>query len=236
MGAEGMRELLRNLDLNHEIDTLRKELEATDSDTKIKKIAKRLKVLEAFHKSGIKPDWMIMEVLPVLPPELRPLVPLDGGRFATSDLNDLYRRVINRNNRLKRLLELEGAGNHRAQREAHAAGGGRFAARQRSPRQGDDRRQQASAEVARRHDQGQGRPLPPEPARQARRLLRPLGDRGRSAAEAAPVRPAEADGARALQAVHLPQAGSDGPRHHHQGREAHGRERRSRSCGTSSKR
>jgi DNA-directed RNA polymerase subunit beta' len=107
MGAEGVRDLLRNLDLGNEIDRLRKELEATDSETKIKKIAKRLKVLEAFHKSGIKPDWMIMEVMPVLPPELRPLVPLDGGRFATSDLNDLYRRVINRNNRLKRLLELK---------------------------------------------------------------------------------------------------------------------------------
>ena len=107
MGAEGVRELLRNLDLRGEIDTLRSELAATSSDTKIKKIAKRLKVLEGFHKSGIKPDWMIMEVLPVLPPELRPLVPLDGGRFATSDLNDLYRRVINRNNRLKRLLELK---------------------------------------------------------------------------------------------------------------------------------
>jgi DNA-directed RNA polymerase subunit beta' len=107
MGAEGVRELLRNLDLGGEIDRLRRDLEATDSETKIKKYAKRLKVLEAFHKSGIKPDWMIMEVLPVLPPELRPLVPLDGGRFATSDLNDLYRRVINRNNRLKRLLELK---------------------------------------------------------------------------------------------------------------------------------
>ncbi len=106
MGAEGIRELLRNLDADNEIATLRQELESTSSDTKIKKIAKRLKVLEAFHKSGIKPDWMVMEVLPVLPPELRPLVPLDGGRFATSDLNDLYRRVINRNNRLKRLLEL----------------------------------------------------------------------------------------------------------------------------------
>jgi len=107
MGAEGIRELLRNLDLKREIDQLRTELESTGSDTKIKKLAKRLKVLEAFYKSGIKPDWMIMEVLPVLPPELRPLVPLDGGRFATSDLNDLYRRVINRNNRLKRLLELK---------------------------------------------------------------------------------------------------------------------------------
>src|SRR5438034_2239111 len=106
MGAEGIRELLKSLEVIREIDKLRKELEATGSDTKIKKLAKRLKVLEAFHKSGIKPEWMILEVLPVLPPELRPLVPLDGGRFATSDLNDLYRRVINRNNRLKRLLEL----------------------------------------------------------------------------------------------------------------------------------
>ncbi len=107
MGAEGVRALLRNLDLKNEIETLRTELAATSSDTKIKKIAKRLKVLEAFSKSGIKPDWMVLEVLPVLPPELRPLVPLDGGRFATSDLNDLYRRVINRNNRLRRLLELK---------------------------------------------------------------------------------------------------------------------------------
>ncbi|MBT9612484.1 MAG: DNA-directed RNA polymerase subunit beta', partial [Burkholderiales bacterium] len=107
MGAEGVRDLLRSIDINHEIETLRKDLAATSSETKIKKIAKRLKVLEAFQKSGIRPDWMILEVLPVLPPELRPLVPLDGGRFATSDLNDLYRRVINRNNRLKRLLELK---------------------------------------------------------------------------------------------------------------------------------
>jgi DNA-directed RNA polymerase subunit beta' len=107
MGAEGIRDLLRKLDVGHDIEQLRTELAATGSETKIKKIAKRLKVLEAFNKSGIKPDWMIMEVLPVLPPDLRPLVPLDGGRFATSDLNDLYRRVINRNNRLKRLLELK---------------------------------------------------------------------------------------------------------------------------------
>src|ERR1700746_368583 len=106
MGAEGIRDLLRKLDVPRDIDGLRTELAATGSETKIKKIAKRLKVLEAFNKSGIKPDWMIMEVLPVLPPDLRPLVPLDGGRFATSDLNDLYRRVINRNNRLRRLLEL----------------------------------------------------------------------------------------------------------------------------------
>jgi DNA-directed RNA polymerase subunit beta' len=107
MGAEGIREMLRSLDLPHEIEKLRSELETTGSEAKIKKISKRLKVLEAFQSSGIKPDWMILEVLPVLPPDLRPLVPLDGGRFATSDLNDLYRRVINRNNRLKRLLELK---------------------------------------------------------------------------------------------------------------------------------
>jgi len=107
MGAEGVRELLRTIDINRDIETLRRDLEATGSEAKIKKIAKRLKVLEGFQRSGIKPDWMVMEVLPVLPPELRPLVPLDGGRFATSDLNDLYRRVINRNNRLKRLLELK---------------------------------------------------------------------------------------------------------------------------------
>ncbi len=107
MGAEGVRALLRALDVPAEVEKLRAELEATSSETKIKKYAKRLKILEAFQASGIKPEWMIMTVLPVLPPELRPLVPLDGGRFATSDLNDLYRRVINRNNRLKRLLELK---------------------------------------------------------------------------------------------------------------------------------
>jgi len=107
MGAEGVRELLRTMDIHGQVETLRRELAETGSEAKIKKIAKRLKVLEAFQKSGIKPEWMILEVLPVLPPELRPLVPLDGGRFATSDLNDLYRRVINRNNRLKRLLELK---------------------------------------------------------------------------------------------------------------------------------
>ena len=106
MGAEGIRELLRSLNVEKEVEILRQELQATSSDTKIKKIAKRLKVLEAFQRSGMKLEWMIMDVLPVLPPDLRPLVPLDGGRFATSDLNDLYRRVINRNNRLKRLLEL----------------------------------------------------------------------------------------------------------------------------------
>src|SRR5690625_4933812 len=106
MGAEGIQELLRSLDLKLEIETIREEIPASNSETKIKKLSKRLKLLEAFYFSGNKPEWMILEALPVLPPDLRPLVPLDGGRFATSDLNDLYRRVINRNNRLRRLLEL----------------------------------------------------------------------------------------------------------------------------------
>ncbi|MCA0324229.1 MAG: DNA-directed RNA polymerase subunit beta' [Proteobacteria bacterium] len=105
MGAEGIKELLEGIDLETEIERLRGDL--TGSEVKVKKNAKRLKVLEAFKKSGIKPEWMVLDVLPVLPPDLRPLVPLDGGRFATSDLNDLYRRVINRNSRLKRLLELK---------------------------------------------------------------------------------------------------------------------------------
>ena len=106
MGAEAVQILLSDLDLDAEIARLREEIPATNSETKIKKLSKRLKLMEAFVNSGNLPQWMIMNVLPVLPPDLRPLVPLEGGRFATSDLNDLYRRVINRNNRLKRLLDL----------------------------------------------------------------------------------------------------------------------------------
>ena len=106
MGAEAIQDLMMQLDLKHEIATLREEIPITNSETKIKKLSKRLKLMEAFAGSGNKPQWMVLNVLPVLPPDLRPLVPLDGGRFATSDLNDLYRRVINRNNRLKRLLDL----------------------------------------------------------------------------------------------------------------------------------
>ncbi|MGF1867847.1 DNA-directed RNA polymerase subunit beta' [Enterovibrio norvegicus] len=106
MGAEAVKALLANMDLQAETELMREELEETNSETKRKKITKRLKLVEAFLQSGNNPEWMILTVLPVLPPDLRPLVPLDGGRFATSDLNDLYRRVINRNNRLKRLLDL----------------------------------------------------------------------------------------------------------------------------------
>src|SRR5215468_8001921 len=106
IGAEAIRDILAKIDVDTESTTLRTEMKEATSEAKRKKLAKRLKVLDAFCESGNKPEWMVLEVIPVIPPDLRPLVPLDGGRFATSDLNDLYRRVINRNNRLKRLLEL----------------------------------------------------------------------------------------------------------------------------------
>ena len=106
MGAEAVFDLLRTIDLQSQMVQLREDIAATGSETKLKRLTKRIKLVEAFLESGNRPEWMVMTVLPVLPPDLRPLVPLDGGRFATSDLNDLYRRVINRNNRLRRLLEL----------------------------------------------------------------------------------------------------------------------------------
>ena len=106
IGAEVIRDMLKEIDLEDQLETLKVELKETNSEAKRKKFVKRLKLVEAFISSGARPEWMILEAVPVIPPELRPLVPLDGGRFATSDLNDLYRRVINRNNRLKRLIEL----------------------------------------------------------------------------------------------------------------------------------
>ena len=107
IGAEGILELLKQINLDELAVTLKEDMLTTKSVMNKRKFAKRLKIIEAFRKSGNKPEWMILKVIPVIPPELRPLVPLDGGRFATSDLNDLYRRVINRNNRLKRLQELK---------------------------------------------------------------------------------------------------------------------------------
>jgi DNA-directed RNA polymerase subunit beta' len=106
MGAESIQTLLKDLDLEAAIKDIQEEMPLTKSEAKLKKYAKRLKLLKSFNESGNRPEWMVLEVLPILPPDLRPLVPLEGGRFATSDLNDLYRRVINRNNRLKRLLDL----------------------------------------------------------------------------------------------------------------------------------
>jgi DNA-directed RNA polymerase subunit beta' len=106
IGAEAIREMLAQIDLEAEAEQLRADLAEATGELKPKKIIKRLKLVESFLESGNRPEWMVLTVIPVIPPELRPLVPLDGGRFATSDLNDLYRRVINRNNRLKRLIEL----------------------------------------------------------------------------------------------------------------------------------
>ena len=110
IGAEALREMLAAIDLEEERENIKIDLKETGSEAKRKKYVKRLKLVEAFLESGARPEWMIMEVIPVIPPELRPLVPLDGGRFATSDLNDLYRRVINRNNRLTAAV----AATHRA--------------------------------------------------------------------------------------------------------------------------
>ena len=106
IGAEAVQLMLSEIELEEELEVVRSEFRETGSEAKRKKLVKRLKLIEAFIGSNTRPEWMILEVVPVIPPELRPLVPLDGGRFATSDLNDLYRRVINRNNRLKRLIEL----------------------------------------------------------------------------------------------------------------------------------
>ena len=121
MGAEAVKALLEQIDLDQLSHQLREELK-TPPPRELR-IVKRLEVVEAFRESGNKPSWMIMDVLPVIPPDIRPMVQLDGGRFATSDLNDLYRRVINRNNRLKRLVQLNAPGHHHPQREADAAGG-----------------------------------------------------------------------------------------------------------------
>ena len=180
---------------------LQAEIAVDVSGQRRKKATKRLRVVEALRKRGNKPEWMIFTVLPVLPPDLRPMVQLDGGRFATSDLNDLYRRVINRNNRLKRLLELGAPeiiirNEKRMLQEAvdsliDNGRRGRAVSGSRQPQ----------AEEPLRHAQGQAGALPPEPAGQARRLLRPLRHRRRPGAEAAPVRPAEAHGAGAVQAV-----------------------------------
>jgi hypothetical protein len=231
MGAEAIHQMLKSLDLPAEMVKVREDIAATSSETKIKRLTKRLKLIESFLESGNRPEWMVLTVLPVLPPDLRPLVPLDGGRFATSDLNDLYRRVINRNNRLRRLLELNAPdiivrNEKRMLQESVDA-----LLDKRPPRPCDHRHQQAPAQVARGHDQGQAGPLPPEPARQACRLLRPFGHRGRPDAAPAPVRPAEEDGARAVQAVHLPEVAAARRSFDHQGCQAHGRARRPGSVG-----
>ncbi len=178
MGAEAIKALVQNLDMEAEAESLRETIRSGKGQRKIRAL-KRLKVVAAFLNTTNSPLGMVLDCVPVIPPDLRPMVQLDGGRFATSDLNDLYRRVINRNNRLKRLIDLERAGDHRQQREADAAGGRRRAVRQRPPRTPGHRPWQPAAEVVVRHAQGQAGPVPAEPARQAGRLLGSFGHRRR---------------------------------------------------------
>ena len=222
MGAEAIRDLLRALDLDEESLSLRDTIK-TSKGQKQQRAIKRLKVVEAFIKSGNKPEWMILEAVPVIPPELRPMVQLDGGRFATSDLNDLYRRVINRNNRLKRLLDLgapEIIVNNEKRMLQEAVDALFDNGRRGRAVTGPGNRPLKSLSDMLKGKQGQ---IPPEPAREARRLLGALGHRGGPEPEAAPVRPAEADGPRALQAVHHEPARRAQGRSEHQGGEEDGR-------------
>ena len=236
MGAEAIKELLRRIDVDELAEELRIVMRTETSQIRRLKAAKRLKVVDAFRRSGHRPEWMILDVIPVIPPELRPLVPLDGGRFATSDLNDLYRRVINRNNRLKKLLELRAPevivrNEKRMLQEAVDAlfDNGR---RGRVLKGSNNRPLKSLSDTLK--------------GKQGRFRQNLLGKRvdysGRSVIVVGPelklsrVRPAEEDGARAVQAVHLQQARAQGPGRHHQGRQGDGRARRGRRCGTASKR
>ena len=210
---------------------LRKEMRETTTEAKRKKFAKRLKVVEAFRISGNKPEWMMLDVIPVIPPDLRPLVPLDGGRFATSDLNDLYRRVINRNNRLKRLQELNAPDIiiRNEKRMLQEAVDALFDNGRRGKTiTGPNKRPLKSLSDMLKGKQGRFR----------QNLLGKRVDySGRSVIvvgpelQAAPVRPAEDHGARAVQAVHLQQARGAGLRHHHQERQEDGGEGAPRGLG-----
>ncbi len=193
MGAEAVRKLLQDLDLVQLSKDLRVELVETGSKQKAKDLINRLKIVEAIRDSDNKPEWMVLDVIPVIPPDLRPLVLLDSGNFATSDLNDLYRRIINRNNRLKKLVDLNALeviirNEKRMLQQSVDA----LFDNNRCKRFGP-RIEQSPAQVAHRHDQGQARPLPRKPARQARRLFGPQRDRGRPEPAFAPVRLAQED-------------------------------------------
>jgi DNA-directed RNA polymerase subunit beta' len=210
MGAEAILELLRSIELQAEQTRLREEIDSTRSVTKLKRLSKRLKLVEAFIKSGNKPEFMIMTVLPVLPPDLRPLVPLDGGRFATSDLNDLYRRTINRNNRLKRLLELNAPdiivrNEKRMLQEAVDA------------LLDNGRRGRAITGTNKRPLKSLADMIKGKQGRFRQNLLGKRVDYSGRSAEAARVRSAEKDGAGAVQAVHLQQAAAARHGGDHQG-------------------
>jgi len=249
MGAEAVRELLHAIDLEHEIGRLREEIPQTNSETKIKKLSKRLKLMEAFQGSGNLPEWMVLTVLPVLPPDLRPLVPLDGGRFATSDLNDLYRRVINRNNRLKRLLDLSAPdiivrNEKRMLQEAVDAllDNGR---RGRAITGSNKRPLKSLADMikgkqgrfrqnllGKRVDYSGRSVITVGPTLRLHQCgLRSFGNYRRPDPASAPVRSAEEDGPRAVQAVHFRQAGNAWSGDHHQGCQEDGRARAARGVG-----
>ena len=216
MGADAVRKLLGRLDLVSLSKQLRQELTETSSKQRLKDLTKRLKVVEALRDSDNRPEWMVLEAIPVIPPDLRPLVLLDSGNFATSDLNDLYRRIINRNNRLKKLVDLNAPEViiRNEKRMLQQAVDALF----------DNNRCQAArarvveppAEVPDGHDQGQAGPVPREPPGQARGLLRAVGHRGRPGLEAPPVRPAEEDRAGIVPAVHHPPVEGAGARRHDQ--------------------
>ena len=231
IGAEAVREMLAQLDLQEERDALRLELGETSSEAKRKKIVKRLKTIETFLEFANRPEWMILTIIPVIPPELRPLVPLDGGRFATSDLNDLYRRVINRNNRLKRLIELRAP-------DIIVRNEKRMLQESVDALFDNGRRGRVITGANKRPLKSLSDMLKGKQGRFRQNLLGkrvdysgPLGDRGRSRAQAAPVRHSQEDGARAVQAVRLFEARAVRHGADHQGRQAHGREGAARGLG-----
>ena len=192
MGAEAVKKLLQDINLEELSEQLRAELKDASGQKKAR-IVKRLEVVDAFRLSGNKPEWMIIDVLPVIPPEIRPMVPLDGGRYASSD----FERSLppgHQPQQPPQALISSRPGHHRPQREAYASGGGGRPDRQRPPGPRRHRRQQPGPEVPQRHAQGQAGPLPPEPAGQARGLLRPFRYRGGPQPEDLPVRPAQGDG------------------------------------------
>ena len=231
MGAEAVRDLLAAMNLDIEVNKVRDDISGTNSETKIKRLSKRLKLLESFLESNNKPEWMVMTVLPVLPPDLRPLVPLDGGRFATSDLNDLYRRVINRNNRLRRLLELNAP-------DIIVRNEKRMLQESVDALLDNGRRGRAITGTNKRPLKSLADMIKGKQGRFRQNLLGKRVDySGRSVIVVGPtlksasMRSAEEARARALQAVHLLEAAVARRSHDHQGREAPGRARRSGSLG-----
>ena len=235
IGAASIRELLQQINLADEATRLREESKSTSGQRRQKAI-KRLRVVEAFRKSSTSPAWMILDVLPVIPPELRP----DGAARRRPVRHQRPERPLPARHQPQQPPEeaprARRAGDHRAQREADASGSGRCAHRQRAPWPCHHRHRQPQAEVALRHAQGQAGPFPAEPARQARGLQRTVGHRGRPGAEAARVRPAQEDGARAVQAVRHARARLPEQHAEHQERQANGRARPARGLGRSRRR